>query len=85
VFVDGSTQRKRNTTSGTWANLDNKAPNRVDWNYDRWHSLDDAKAMAAEVVGGLLETYLEYGNLFTIPPVTDAQTHKCPPHRLSSI
>jgi antitoxin HicB len=36
------------------------------------NSLDDAKAMAAEAVGGLLETYLEYGDPFTIPPVTDA-------------
>jgi antitoxin HicB len=36
------------------------------------NSLDDAKAMAAEAVGGLLETYLEHDFPFTIPPVTDS-------------
>jgi predicted RNase H-like HicB family nuclease len=30
-------------------------------------TLDDAKAMAAEAVTGLLETYLEHGLPFTIP------------------
>jgi antitoxin HicB len=31
-------------------------------------TLDSAKAMAAEAVTGLLETYLEYGDTFSIPP-----------------
>jgi antitoxin HicB len=30
-------------------------------------TLDNAKAMAAEAVAGLLETHLEYGDAFTIP------------------
>jgi predicted RNase H-like HicB family nuclease/DNA-binding XRE family transcriptional regulator len=30
-------------------------------------TLDNAKAMAKEAVTGLLETYLEYGDTFTIP------------------
>ena len=30
-------------------------------------TLDDAKAMAAEAVSGLLESYLEHGTEFTIP------------------
>ena len=31
------------------------------------NSLDEAKAMAAEAVSGLLESYLEHGDKFTIP------------------
>jgi len=30
-------------------------------------SLDEAKAMAAEAVSGLLESYLEHGDTFTVP------------------
>jgi antitoxin HicB len=35
-------------------------------------TLDEAKAMAAEAVTGLLETYLEHGLTFTIPSKEDA-------------
>jgi predicted RNase H-like HicB family nuclease len=31
------------------------------------NTLDEAKAMAAEAVSGLLESYLEHGDKFTIP------------------
>ena len=36
------------------------------------NSLDEAKVMAAEAITGLLESYLEHGNKFTIPKSTSA-------------
>ena len=39
-------------------------------------SLDEARAMAAEAVAGLLESYLEHGDKFTIPKtMTDKKWH----------
>jgi antitoxin HicB len=35
-------------------------------------TLEKAKAMAAEAVSGLLESYLEHGDKFTIPKLKDA-------------
>ncbi|MDR3173726.1 MAG: type II toxin-antitoxin system HicB family antitoxin [Treponema sp.] len=43
-------------------------------------TLEEAKKMAAEAVSGLLESYLEHGDNFTIPPMPDLPDwHKIEP------
>ena len=37
------------------------------------NSVDEAKAMAAEAVSGLLESYLEHGDKFTVPKTTSGR------------
>ena len=36
-------------------------------------SLDEARAMASEAIAGLLESYLEHGDKFTIPKITSTR------------